>query len=235
MVAGRRSGCPPRRPGPIGRQAPRSPPRRTRASSHRSKHPRRRTWFPSAPTGRRIRRPDRCRGIGPRPGVHLTGQLSQTSQVHPGPRGADQDRVCGITAVRGELVRPLAHGAGERLRYLPLGQRLRDLRVSGGTADPGGVRHGGAFDPGPIDQPCARTLIRVNSAGRARWGWCDPDDDRSQAGGQCGAGPGSGRGPGTTGGAGSGAGVLTGSDAGRGLAPACPVGLAGRTRTPATA
>jgi len=74
--------------------------------------------------------------IGPGPGGHLASQFSQASQVHPGPRSADQDRVGGITAVLRELVGPLAHGASERLRYLPLGQRLHDQGVGGGTADP---------------------------------------------------------------------------------------------------
>ena len=103
-----------------------------------------------------------ARVLRQRPGVDLPGQRGQVPQVRARPGRGEQDRVRGRAAVPGQLVRPLADGPGERLRDLPSGQRPRDLGMRGRPPGPRGVRHRSALgDPGSVDQPRRRAVIRV--------------------------------------------------------------------------
>ena len=122
--------------------------------------------------GRGLRPGNRGGQPGPRPGqgVDPAEHLGQVLQVRPGFRGHDEDRVRGQAAVLGELVGPAADGPGYRLgQQVALGQRLGDLRVRGGPADPGGVPGGGARgDAGLADQPGPRAEARGIGPARGR-------------------------------------------------------------------
>ena len=95
-------------------------------------------------------------------GVDLPGQPGQVRHIRAARRRPQQDRVRVFLALLGQLVRPAADGPRDRLRDLPGGQRLRDLGVRGGAADPRGVPDGGALGHvGLVDQPRPRAVIRI--------------------------------------------------------------------------
>ena len=102
--------------------------------------------------------------LGQRPGVDLRDQTGQIPQVPARPRRPQQNLIRRRTAIRRQLVGPAADRPRERLRHLPRGQRRRDLRMRRRPPHPRGVRHRGALgDPGPVDQPRPRAVIRIRA------------------------------------------------------------------------
>ena len=102
------------------------------------------------------------RQVAAGPLVHLRDQRRQLLQPQPARRGRQQQLV-GLVP---ELLRqPAVHkqiSRPDRLRDLPGGQRRDHLRVGAGPPGPGGVPDGGApGDPGPVDQPRHRAVLRV--------------------------------------------------------------------------